>query len=260
MPRFRPMGWSTRLNISDRMMSNLLDIAVSAHGGLDRWNRIRTIGADLAVGGALWAGKGQPGVFENGRYQAETRAQRATLTRFGALNHNVRFSPERLVLETATGDVIETRDNPRAAFAGHVNETPWDRLHAAYFNGYALWTYLMQPFLYTYPGFAVEEIEPWDENGETWRRLKATFPDETVSHTREQISYFGPDGLLRRHDYAVDVLGGAVGAQYVGDYRTVDGIVVPHRRTVYPLDPNNHKLAEPVLVTIEIGKVEFGRS
>lgn len=240
-------------------MSNLLDIAVDAHGGLERWNRIRTIGVDVSVGGALWGSKGQAGVFQDGRYEAETHAQRATLKRFGAPDHNVRFSPDRLVLETNSGDVIETRDNPRAAFAGHVNETPWDRLHAAYFNGYALWTYLTQPFLYTYPGFQVEEIEPWHENGETWRRLKVAFPGDTVSHTREQISYFGPDGLLRRHDYAVDVLGGVFGAQYVEDHRTVDGIVVPHRRTIYPLGPDNHKLAELVLVAIEISKVDFTR-
>jgi hypothetical protein len=102
--------------------------------------------------------------------------------------------------------VIESRDSPRTSFAGHVNETPWDQLHAAYFNGYALWTYLTQPFLYAYPGFVTDEIEPWEENGETWRRLKVIFPDNIASHAREQITYFGADGLMRRHDYAVDVL------------------------------------------------------
>ena len=69
-------------------------------------------------------------------------------------------SPNRLVLETDAGEVIEVRDNPRGAFAGHTNETPWDRLHAAYFHAYAVWTYLTQPFLYTYPGFTVDEVEP----------------------------------------------------------------------------------------------------
>jgi hypothetical protein len=80
--------------------------------------------------------------------------------------------------------------------------------------------------------FAVEEIEPWDEDGELWRRLKVIFPDNSASHTRTQVSYFGPDGLLRRHDYAVDVLGGAKGAHYIGDYHDHGGIVMPHRRRV----------------------------
>jgi hypothetical protein len=98
------------------------------------------------------------------------------------------------VVDDAAGQVIEVRDNPRDAFAGHVGETPWDALHAAYFDGYALWTYLTQPFLYTYPGFETAEIEPWEEAGETWRRLRVIFPDHIASHTREQVTYFGPDG------------------------------------------------------------------
>src|SRR6202041_539269 len=103
-------------------------------------------------------------------------------------------------------------------FAAHTQETPWDTLHAAYFNGYALWTYLTQPFLYAYPGFKTMELEPWEEAGETWRRLKVVFPEQIASHAREQVTYFGPDGLMRRHDYAVDVLGGAQGAHYIDDY------------------------------------------
>ena len=78
--------------------------------------------------------------------------------------------------------MLEIRDNPRAAFAGHTNETPWDLLHAAYFDGYAVWTYLTQPFLYRYPGFLATEIEPWEEDGEVWRRLKVRFPDSIASH------------------------------------------------------------------------------
>jgi len=39
--------------------------------------------------------------------------------------------------------------------------TPWDPLQRAYFNGYALWTYLTTPFLLAMNGVGVEEIEPW---------------------------------------------------------------------------------------------------
>jgi hypothetical protein len=64
------------------------------------------------------------------------------------------------------------------------------------------------------------------------------------------VSYFGPDGLLHRHDYAVDVLDDAKGAHYIGDYRDHDGIRMPHRRRVYPLGADNRKIAEPVLVAM----------
>ena len=239
-------------------MSDLLDLAVAAHGGLGRWHSYRTVSADLSVGGLLLDLKGQTSLFADAIYEADIHEQRATLGRFGAPDRHVRFTPGRLVLETDAGEVIEVRDNPRAAFAGHTNDAPWDRLHAAYFHGYAVWTYLTQPFLYTYPGFAVEEIEPWEEDGEIWRRLKVTFPDNIASHTRAQASYFGPDGLLRQHDYSVDVLGGAKGAHYIGDYLDHGGILMPHRRRVYPIGADNRKIPEPVLIAIDIVSLGFG--
>jgi hypothetical protein len=240
-----------------RTMKELLDLAVAAHGGLERWNSYRTVALELSVGGALWSLKGHAGLLTNATYEADLHKQRATLGRFGAPDRHVRFTPDRLVLETDAGEAIGSRDDPRAAFAGHANETPWDQLHAAYFDGYALWTYLTQPFLYAYPGFVTEEIEPWEENGETWRRLKVTFPDSIASHTREQITYFGPEGLMRRHDYAVDVLGGATGAHYIHDYQQVSGIMVPHRRRVYPRGGDNQRVPEPVLVSIDIAHIGF---
>jgi len=49
---------------------------------------------------------------------------------------------------------------------------------------------LTTPFLYTYDGFITEEISPIQVNGETWRRLKVTFPESVKSHT-----YSGPRNL-----------------------------------------------------------------
>jgi hypothetical protein len=54
------------------------------------------------------------------------------------------------------------------------------------------------------------------------------FLEDIARHTREQVSYFGPNGLLRRHDYAVDVLGSAKGAPYISDNREHGSTMVPH--------------------------------
>ncbi|MGY3587591.1 hypothetical protein ACVIGB_003357 [Bradyrhizobium sp. USDA 4341] len=156
------------------------------------------------------------------------------------------------MLETRDRRPLQSRDNPRAAFIGHGADRPWDRLHAGYFCSYVLWTYLSSPFLYTEEGFETEEIDPWTEDGETWRRLKITFPPSIASHSRVQITHFGPDGLMRRHDYAVNVMGGATGANYASDYREFQGIKVPTRRKVYAYDQNFRKIPEPLLVAIDI--------
>ncbi|MDB5576577.1 MAG: hypothetical protein JWR80_1753 [Bradyrhizobium sp.] len=238
-------------------MSELLDEAVAAHGGQEAWTRIEAVRAELSIGGAIWDVKGQTGLFANSIYEADLHRQLAVFRYFGGTDRLVHFSPDRLTLESSDGHILVALDNPRATFAGHVNETPWDQLQAAYFCGYALWTYLTLPFLYTYPGFVAEEIAPWQEEGETWRRLKVTFPDTIASHSKVQTSYFGPDGLLRRHDYPVDVLGGSQGAHYMHDYVAHEGIMVPHRRLIYPIGPENQKIPEPVLVSIDTSQLRF---
>jgi hypothetical protein len=78
-----------------------------------------------------------------------------------------------------------------------------------------------------------------------------------ASHTREQVTHFGPDGLMRRHDYTVDVLGGATGANYSTNYREYQGIKVPTTRRVYAYDASGQKVPEPLLVSIDIRSISF---
>jgi hypothetical protein len=101
------------------------------------------------------------------------------------------------------------------------------------------------------PGTIPDAI-PWEEDGELLRRLRVKFPDTIAIHTREQIGYFGKDGLLRRHDYAVDVLRGAQGAHYLYDYSDCAGFKI-----VYPRGGDNRRVREPILVSIDIGSVKF---
>lgn len=158
-------------------------------------------------------------------------------------------------MERRDGTLIQERNDPENSFEGQLRETPWDDLHVAYFQGEALWTYLNTPFLYTQEGFQTEEIAAIQVEDETWRRLKVTFPDRIKSHTREQISCFGPDGLIRRHDYTVDILGGATGLNYASDYRDVGGIIFPTKRRIYAYEGDYQLVPEPLLVKIDMGEI-----
>jgi len=234
--------------------SALLDLALKAHGGLDRWNKLHSIKVAASITGGIWWVKGKGDFLKNVVLTAETRNQRLTID-FPGQNKRTIFQPNRVVIETADGTLLDSRDNPEQSFAGQQRETPWDEIHVAYFVGEALWTYLNTPFLYTQQGFATEEIPSIQVAGETWRRLKVTFPDRVKSHTREQISCFGPDGLLRRHDYTVDILGGATGLNYASDYRDVDGILFPTKRRVYAYQGDYQRVPEPLLVAIDITEI-----
>lgn len=239
-----------------KFMSELLQVAVDAHGGLERWNQLKTVKASLSITGAIWQLKGKPDILKDVSVEAELHKERLT-THFNGQDKRTVFEPNQIAIQTESGRILDFRQNPRSAFQGHTQQTPWDDLHVAYFSSYALWNYLTIPFLYTYPGFATEELDPWQENGEQWRPLKLILPDSIASHSRERVAYFGPDGLLRRHAYTVDVMGGASGLNYAADYRNVDGIVVPIKRRVYSADTNKRKVPEPVLVAIDIRDISF---
>ena len=234
--------------------SELLDLAVKAHGGLDRWNKVKAIKVAASITGAIWFVKGKGDVLKNVVLTAQTRNERVTVD-FPGQDKRAVFEPNRIVIEKVDGTLIEARDNPEKSFEGQQRETPWDDIQVAYFVGEALWTYLNTPFLYTHDGFLTEEISSIQVAGETWRRLKVTFPDNVTSHSKEQISCFGPDGLLRRHDYTVDILGGATGLNYASDYRNVDGIIVPTKRRVYAYEGDYQLVKEPLLVGIDMGEI-----
>jgi hypothetical protein len=171
-------------------MSDLLTLALKAHGGIERWKQIRKVTAQVSVAGALWEAKGQAGALQKLRIEALLHEQRL-VTDFPDANERSIFTSHGLVYENKARGSQEFWENPRALFLGQRPETPWDKRQTAYFNSYALWTYLTIPFVYTYPGFAVEELTSWEEDGEQWRPLKASFPEGIVSHTLEQVSYFG---------------------------------------------------------------------
>jgi len=235
-------------------MSELLELALKAHGGLDRWRQISTIRVVASITGAIWFVKGQGDVLKDVVLTVDTRGERLVVD-FPGQDRRAIFEPRRIVIERADGTPIAARDDPEQSFAGQQRETPWDELQVIYFVGEALWTYLNTPFLYVQDGFATEEIAPIDVKDEVWRRLQVTFPDRIKSHTRTQISCFGPDGLLRRHDYTVDILGGATGLNYASDYRDVGGIIIPTKRRVYAFEGDYQPVWDPLQVRIDMGEI-----
>jgi hypothetical protein len=183
--------------------------------------------------------------------------QRASVTPFGGPDQLTAFSPDRIAIEKTDGTVIAERSAPRESFRDHGENSPWDPLHRAYFNGYALWSYLTMPFLFTWPGVATAEIEPWQEGAQHWRRLRVTFPEHIATHCAVQDFYFGEDFLLRRHDYKVDISGGLPAAQYLGDYLEADGLRMPGKRRAYRRGPDGQADMGALLVAIDLSDIGY---
>jgi hypothetical protein len=238
-------------------MNELLEQVLSAHGGRERWGELNRVTATIVTGGGLWALKGLIQDPDPREMTVTVHEQVASVSPFGRSDWRTAFTPNRIAIESTSGEIVRECSEPRAAFAGHVMNTPWDPLHRAYFNGYAMWTYLTTPFVLAMPGVSVTEISPLHENGEVWRGLRAHFPDHIATHSAEQDFYFGADFLLRRHDYVVEVSGSFPAAQYVYDIVEVEGLRFPTKRRAYLRGPDMKPVLDMLLVSIDLANFRF---
>jgi len=243
-------------------VDKLLAQVIEAHGGLGRWSAVTGISAHITIGGPFWEAKGQPGILGEETVELDTHREHIGLTPFSGADWTLEFGvgPEHVVVKDLEGEVVDERTDPRASFAGFGVTSRWDLAQTGYFVGYALWNYLTEPFLLSYPGVEAREIEPWEENGQTWRRLHATFPESIATHHPEQVFYFDENGMQRRMDYAQQVNGNAPVAHYTAEPKTFGGIVVPTRRRVRRRLEDGTADTTTDYITIDIHSVEHRRS
>ncbi|MER6981979.1 hypothetical protein [Streptomyces carpinensis] len=237
-------------------MSDLLTTIFDAYGGRSHWEEARRISARQFFGGALWGMKGHPGALNDVDVTVDLHREYVSQKPFFHPDHHTSFSADRVAVEDSDGKVIEELTDPRASFAGHDLMTPWSRLQLAYFSGSAMWTYLAEPLSLTYPGVRTEEIDPWTEDGEKFRRLHIVFPDSIATLSTEQTVYVDSDGLIRRRDYSVEIAGNTPAAHYVSGHQEVSGLVVPTTRMIYSRDENGHRIPDPLVVSVRLENVE----
>lgn len=237
-------------------MNNLLEFTINAHGGLENFNKFDTITARLICDGVLWPMKQQPNTVNDIYVTVHLKKEFTSHYPFINKDWHTSFEPERIAVENSKGEVIEELLYPRDSFAGHTTETPWSQLQLAYFTGYAMWTYFNAPFNFAGPDYSAKEIEPWEENGEVFRRLEVTFPKQIATHSGVQTFYIDKDGLIKRHDYSVEVSGGSTAVHYLSDYIEVQGIKIATKRKVYVrLEDNKPLFPEPLLVSIDLSEI-----
>jgi hypothetical protein len=239
------------------MINSLAQFAIDAHGGMDRWNQFDTVSADLVQGGVLWQVKGQAGTLDKTSVTVGLHSEWASHAPFGASGRRSRFDPGRVAIEATDGVVLEELREPRQSFAGHTLQSPWNNLQLAYFAGCAMWTYLNTPFVLTWPGVVCEELSPWKENGESWRRLGVRFPTSIATHSAKQTLYLDGTGLLKRHDYDVEIAGGTPGAHYIDGYIEVSGIKFPTVRRIFARQADGSVNRDPLVVSIDLSNIRL---
>jgi hypothetical protein len=233
---------------------------IDAHGDIGEWRNYNSLTAKLKQGGALWGLKGHPGKLDDTSVTVGLQQEWASHSPFGPAGKVSVFRPDRVVLEDRGGRLLEELRDPRASFAAHTLETPWSEPQLAYFAGIAMWTYLNLPFLLARDGVRTEALSDWQENGETWQRLRVTFPRDVATHSTVQTLYADANGLLKRHDYDVEIAGSTPGAHYITGYVDVQGFKIPTSRKIFPRGPDGQSLPAPLVVSIDLSEIRLART
>jgi hypothetical protein len=225
----------------------LLDDTIEASGGLARWSQLSRFTLHVSIGGILFARAGHGSDFKDVIAEGSTCRQSVRFTGVSGGEKCGSFQPDAITIESLDGQILRTWPNPSLTDIG--KDTLADDLHLVFFCGVSIWNYLTTPFLLTRPDVEVEELPPWHEHSELWRRLRARFPPDILTHSAEQVFYFDENSLQRRTDH--DLLGSKV-AHYSWAYQTFNGIVVPTLRRSLTLQPDGTATPRPVLLDVEI--------
>lgn len=242
-------------------MTDLLEFAIEKRGGIKQWQEATRISATVHVHGGFWAFKGQPDLLGVEYVTADLHRPHIDMSPFGP-GQSLSFDAEddKVVISGPDGSVAEELTAPRSSMAGFTGETQWTATQTGYFISYATRMYLLEPYLFTLPGITTREIEPWNEAGETWRRLEVTFPEGYPSHNSVQTYYFDADtGLQRRMDYSPDVNGNPPVAHYTSEHQNFNGLVVPTRRRVLLRREDNTAIQEQAAILLDIKDVRLER-
>ena len=204
----------------------LVQGAIDAHGGLERWQATKSIRLPFQRGsGVLLALKGFPRTFPPPREIEIFPHECVTLFHgYPEEGRLARFFDGGVRIESSDGRAVfaESLDH-RRTFRGLSKLRRWSPLDAAYFFGYALWHYHVVPFT-----LGMARL-----NRLLRRGVDVTFPAGVHTHCRRQQFYFGAEGRIARRDYVAEVIGPmARGAHFWEDYASAGGLAIARRRRV----------------------------
>jgi hypothetical protein len=245
-------------------MDDLLTAVLDAHGGLQNWAQVGRITARISLGGPFWEARGWKNHYADTTVTLDPHREHIRFASLGGEDvvSVLDVDPERVVISTLNGRILEERTHPRKSFPLPFLDasTRWDAIQVAYFTSAAVWNYLTAPFVLVQPGVVTREIEPWSENGQTWRRLAVEFPKTNANHNAHQVFYFDDNFMQRRLDYSPDVTGNPPVAHYSHDPKTFDGFVFPTRRLVHLHDEHGIANQELAPITMRVTTVALDKT
>src|ERR1700733_6686197 len=230
----------------------LLDDVVSASGGLEQWRRFRRFTFHVSIQGSLLVHSSAATHLKDAVVEGCTQTQWVRLTSFSGTDKCAVYRPGQVSIESLDGTLLEVRNDPHAVLLSHGGPSSWDELDVAYICGLSIWNFVATPFLLTQSGVQVEELPPWHERDESWGRLRAVFPDDIATLSREQIFYFDAAGLQRRTDHQMPGAAGAKIVHYSWAHQAFSDILIPTLRQSSLMRPDGSVITRPAFIDLEI--------
>jgi hypothetical protein len=229
----------------------LLDDLLIAHGGVDRWRRVNRFTLHLSIGGAVIAEKWGVPILKDLAVQGSIEEQSLEMIGLTASGELARYQPKGVALEDRRGDVLREKGLLAGEGRTWLRADRWDELQLAYFCGCVIWNHIVLPFCLADEGVRTEELPSVRVQMETWRRLKASFPERFVTYSASQSFYANGGNLLRRVDHTSLHDESRIAQEFWGHQRFA-GIMVPTLSRQLILESDGAVMAQPVLVDVEI--------
>jgi hypothetical protein len=218
---------------------------IEAYGGESTWRSASAVEATVSSGGFALRSKLRRGL-RSARVRVDLASPSVSVVPADRHGNTGIFDDSDVRVETAAGDILRSRPDPRRLFPGGRRLLWWDDLDEMYFGGFALWNYL------AFPALLLRDDIDWHEVQSG--TLEAVFPRHLPTHCERQRFHIDmATGLLRQHDYTAEVFGNwAKAAHVVLEHETSGGVPFPSRRRVTPRRGDGTPRRLPVLVWIEV--------
>jgi hypothetical protein len=129
-------------------MSDLLDLAIEAHGGARRWASLLQFQAAASMTGAIWSRKARAEIVDDVHFDGSTGTQKVTITPFPETGHQAVWEPRRpTTITPAPGTTINSEPAANTPQTREPRQHCWDDLQVATLAAQAAWNRIVAPFI-----------------------------------------------------------------------------------------------------------------
>jgi len=216
--------------------NDLINRICNAHGGIERWLMVESIQMQMDIFGPILLTRFKSPWLSNITANIFTDKPYVSIHNFPEEGHTGIFDGFDVYIYNTNDKIYCERNYRNCDSLKNKARLHWDHLDLIYFLGYALWNYNCSPFIFNNKGFECHQGEDYfEKDGSVLSTLHVRYPGGIPTHSNQQIFYFDQKGLLKRQDYAADIISPlAIGSHICEEHKTFDGLVFPTHRSVFP--------------------------